>query len=106
MHVSQPVATYLSFKGTDQPGGKICCLSISSELRDNYQILSCPGMNRLRDTRERGEFAQRTVTTRQKIGAEMVSNMSRYNPTWDLEVYRNVTIQRTAEAMKEIDRLV
>jgi len=51
------------------------------------------------------EFAQRTVSTRQTIGAEMVSNMSRYNPTWDLEIYRNVTIQRTAEAMKEIDRL-
>ncbi len=35
----------------------------------------------------------------------MVSNMSRYNPAWDLEIYRNVTIQRTAEAMKEIDQL-
>jgi Ca-activated chloride channel homolog len=28
-----------------------------------------------------------------------------YDPLWDLEVLRNVTIQRTAEALKQIDRL-
>jgi Ca-activated chloride channel family protein len=28
-----------------------------------------------------------------------------YDPLWDLEVLRNVTIQRTAEGLKEIDRL-
>jgi hypothetical protein len=28
-----------------------------------------------------------------------------YDPLWDVEVLRNVTIQRTAEGLKEIDRL-
>jgi hypothetical protein len=35
----------------------------------------------------------------------MVGNMTGYDPTWDLAVLRNVTIQRTAEGMREIDRL-
>jgi len=51
------------------------------------------------------EFAQRTVTVEQTITGEMVADLPSYNPTWDLEVYRNVTIQRTAEGMREIDRL-
>ncbi|MBU1747345.1 MAG: hypothetical protein KKA73_06620, partial [Chloroflexi bacterium] len=51
------------------------------------------------------EFAQRTVTVEGIISAEMVVGMPSYDPTWDLEVFRNVTIQRTAEGMREIDRL-
>ncbi len=51
------------------------------------------------------EFSQRTVTTEQSISGEMAANMSGYDPTWDLEVLRNVTIQNTAEGMREIDRL-
>jgi Ca-activated chloride channel homolog len=31
--------------------------------------------------------------------------MEDYDPLWDLELLRNVTVQRTAEGMKEIDRL-
>ncbi len=33
------------------------------------------------------------------------SQVSNYDPLWDVEVLRNVTIQRTAEGLKEIDRL-
>jgi hypothetical protein len=51
------------------------------------------------------EFVQRTVTTSQSVRADMAANQSSYDPTWDLEVFRNVTIQRTAEGMQEIDRL-
>ena len=51
------------------------------------------------------EFSQRTVTTEQSISGEMAANMSGYDPTWDLVVLRNVTIQNTAEGMREIDRL-
>jgi Ca-activated chloride channel homolog len=32
-------------------------------------------------------------------------SLDNYDPLWDLEVLRNATIQRTAEGMKEIDRL-
>lgn len=51
------------------------------------------------------EFSKRTVGIEQSISAEMVSNLASYDPTWDLEVLRNVTIQNTAEGMREIDRL-
>lgn len=33
------------------------------------------------------------------------SRVGNYEPLWDVEVLRNVTIQRTAEGLKEIDRL-
>jgi len=51
------------------------------------------------------EMAQRTVTLENSITVEMTNRMTSYDPTWDLEVFRNVTIQETAEGMKEIDRL-
>ncbi len=51
------------------------------------------------------EFAQRAVIVEQAITAEMVANLSGYDPTWDLEVLRNVTIQQTAEGMREISNL-
>jgi Ca-activated chloride channel family protein len=51
------------------------------------------------------EFAQRPVTLEQAVTAEMVPNLSGYDPTWDLEILRNVTIQQTAEGMREIDRM-
>jgi hypothetical protein len=51
------------------------------------------------------EFARRPVTLEQTISAEMVVNMTGYDPTWDVEILRNVTVQQTAEGMREIDRL-
>lgn len=51
------------------------------------------------------EFAQRPVTVEQAIMVEMVSDMTGYDPVWDLEILRNVTIQQMAEGMREIDRL-
>ncbi len=40
----------------------------------------------------------------QSVAAD-ASYLNNYDPTWDVEVLRNVTIQRTAEGLKEIDRL-
>jgi hypothetical protein len=51
------------------------------------------------------EFVQQPVTMEQTITVEMAANLTGYDPTWDLEILRNVTIQRTAEGMREIDRL-
>jgi len=34
-----------------------------------------------------------------------VANLRGYDPTWDLEVLRNVAIQQTAEGLREIDWL-
>ena len=51
------------------------------------------------------EFAQKTVLTEQYIIAEQVPNLANYDPTWDLEVLRNVTIQQTALGMQNIDKL-
>jgi hypothetical protein len=51
------------------------------------------------------EFAQRPVLVEQIISVEQVDDLIGYDPTWDLEILRNVTIQRTAEGMREIDRL-
>lgn len=51
------------------------------------------------------EFAQRPVTLEKVITAETVANMSEYDPTWDLEIRRNVTVQQTAMGMREIDHL-
>jgi Ca-activated chloride channel family protein len=48
------------------------------------------------------ELAQRNVVTENSISGEMVTNLTSYDPTWDLEILRNVTIQRTAEGMREI----
>jgi Ca-activated chloride channel homolog len=50
-------------------------------------------------------ISQRTIARDKSISAEMVSNLTSYDPTWDLEILRNVTIQNTAEGMREIDRL-
>jgi hypothetical protein len=51
------------------------------------------------------EFGQRPVTVEQTITVEMVANLTGYDSTWDLEILRNVTVQQTAEGMREIDRL-
>jgi Ca-activated chloride channel family protein len=48
------------------------------------------------------ELAQRDVATEKSISGEMASNLTSYDPTWDLEILRNVTIQQTAEGMREI----
>jgi hypothetical protein len=53
----------------------------------------------------RDEFAQRPVMVEQVISAEMAADLAGYDPTWDLEILRNVTIQQMAEGMREIDRL-
>ena len=49
-------------------------------------------------------FSQRVETLSLPIYAD-ASRMTNYDPLWDVEVLRNVTIQRTAEALKEVDRL-
>jgi hypothetical protein len=51
------------------------------------------------------EFAKRPVTEEQTVVVETASNLSGYDPTWDLEILRNVTIQQTAEGMRQIDHL-
>jgi Ca-activated chloride channel family protein len=49
-------------------------------------------------------FSQRPETLSLPVYTD-ASRSSSYDPLWDVEVLRNVTIQRTAEALKEIDRL-
>ncbi len=49
-------------------------------------------------------FAQRPEQVTQEVKARTGTGMD-YDPLWDLEVLRNFTIQRTAEGLKEIDRL-
>lgn len=49
-------------------------------------------------------FSKKEGVTSKSIGAEAV-RLSNYDPLWDVEVLRNVTIQRSAEGLKEIDRL-
>lgn len=49
-------------------------------------------------------FSQRNETLTQSIAAD-ATRLASYDPAWDVEVLRNVTIQRTAEGLKEIDRL-
>jgi len=49
-------------------------------------------------------FAQRQETITLPVYVD-VSTASGYDPLWDLEVLRNVTIQRTAEGLREIDQL-
>jgi Ca-activated chloride channel family protein len=51
------------------------------------------------------EFARRPVSVQQTITVESAANLTGYDPTWDLEILRNVTIQRVAQGMREIDRL-
>lgn len=51
------------------------------------------------------EAGQRSVVSEQPITVERVANLAGYDPTWDLEILRNVTLQQTAEGMREIDRL-
>jgi hypothetical protein len=48
------------------------------------------------------DLAQRTVSMEQSISGEMVTDLMSYDPTWDLEILRNVIIQQTAEGMREI----
>ena len=49
-------------------------------------------------------FSKRNETMSQTVAVD-ANRLSNYDPTWDVEVLRNVTIQRTAEGLKEIDRL-
>lgn len=49
-------------------------------------------------------FSQKDETITQSISVD-ATRLSNYDPTWDTEVLRNVTIQKTAEGLKEIDRL-
>lgn len=49
-------------------------------------------------------FSQREEVITQSVVAD-ASQMRTYDPLWDVEVLRNVTIQRMAEGLKEIDRL-
>jgi Ca-activated chloride channel family protein len=51
------------------------------------------------------EFGQRPVTVEQTIAADMIADLKEYDPTWDMQVLRNITVQQTAEGMREIDRL-
>jgi Ca-activated chloride channel family protein len=49
-------------------------------------------------------FANRQATATSAAYAD-AGAAEGYDPLWDVEVLRNVTIQRTAEGLKEIDRL-
>jgi Ca-activated chloride channel family protein len=49
-------------------------------------------------------FAQRSEQVTREVTAHTGAGVD-YDSLWDLEVLRNVTIQRTAEGLKEIDRL-
>ena len=49
-------------------------------------------------------FAKRGDSTSKAVAAE-AGRVSGYDPAWDAEVLRNVTIQATAEGLREIDRL-
>ncbi|MBN2238907.1 MAG: VWA domain-containing protein [Dehalococcoidales bacterium] len=51
------------------------------------------------------ELAQKIISTEKSISGEFSSGISGYDPTWDLEILRNVTVQKTAEGMREIDML-
>ena len=52
----------------------------------------------------RDEIAARGASVTQDIAAD-AGRMVRYDPLWDTEVLRNVTIQRSAESLREIQRL-
>ena len=56
------------------------------------------------ELRYRDLFSQRDETMTQTIMAD-AARMNNYDATFDVEVLRNVTIQKTAEGLKEIDRL-
>jgi Ca-activated chloride channel family protein len=49
-------------------------------------------------------FSQRNETISSSVTAD-AARVSNYDPTWDVEVLRNVTIQRTAEGLKQIASL-
>ncbi len=49
-------------------------------------------------------FSKRNETLTQTIYAD-ANRLGNYNPTWDVEVLRNVTIQNTALGLKQIDQL-
>ncbi len=51
------------------------------------------------------ESARREQTLRQDVTVELLDPLYNYNPLWDLEVYRNVVIQDTAEGLREISNL-
>jgi Ca-activated chloride channel family protein len=51
------------------------------------------------------EIAQRPVAVERTVSVDLAPDMKSYDPTWDLEILRNVTIQGAAEGMQEIDRL-
>jgi hypothetical protein len=50
-------------------------------------------------------FAQRPEGMEQQVAVDTNSERDYYDPVWDLEVLRNVTIQRTAEGLQAIDGL-
>lgn len=54
--------------------------------------------------RYRDLFAQRDEALAGQATVD-AAYLTSYDPLWDLEVLRNVTIQRTAEGLREIDRL-
>lgn len=56
------------------------------------------------DLRYTDLFSQRNETISQAVVADS-TRLASYDATWDVEVLRNVTIQKTAEGLKEIDRL-
>ena len=49
-------------------------------------------------------FSKKETTASQAVLAQTVRT-GNYDPTWDVEMLRNVAIQRLAEGLKEIDRL-
>ena len=50
-------------------------------------------------------MTRRSVSTEKTISGEMSRDVASYDPTWDLEILRNVTIQNTAEGMRQISHI-
>ncbi len=51
------------------------------------------------------EFSQRVVTAEQIVSVDSVVGLRQYDPLWDIELLRNVTIQDSAETLQQIDQL-
>jgi hypothetical protein len=56
------------------------------------------------ELRYQDQFSKREESTSKTVVAE-AGRVAGYDPAWDVEVLRNVTIQATAEGLREIDRL-
>jgi hypothetical protein len=92
-----PIQVRLQDMGTGDSQVVLARLAVSSSSSGRHAIAAV-------DLKYQDLFSKRSETITQNIYAE-ASRVSGYNPTWDVEVLRNVTIQSTAQGLKDIDRL-